>query len=478
MLALLGGICAFGAGAKAGASTRNEGGPGTTATAKPNQPLFRDFIGINGHFTFKPELYRQVSRLARNYHNLNWDVRRPGDPITLPICVNQVNWKNDVYGRWQKAGFETDICIQFSGFQADTGDYQRVWNGKEGWCHDYGKALAVGFGPSGQGQLCTSIEIGNEPGSKFDRSVFKAVFKPMALGIRAGDRRIKILTPAVQASPGDDYSQDLRDLYAEPDILPLYDVINLHTYASVERKNSSESPWNRSFPEDPAIAYLRTVDQAIAWRDAKAPDKEIWITEFGYDACTPEAMQRRRDWSLKLDWPGASDLQQAQYLVRSFLVFAQRDVQRAYLYFYNDDDTPSVHGCAGLTRRFAPKMSFWAVRQLYELLGDYRFKRVVETSPPEVSVMEFASGATPDRIIWVAWSPTGARTNDKARYSPRQIPTRLRGLPSLPAQVVGMATTEAEAPQLSWKQAGPAAISLLVSESPSYLIMRRATTGY
>ena len=67
----------------------------------------------------------QAGRLVRNYHNVNWDVKRPGDAITLPVCVNQVNWKNDVYGRWQKAGYETDICIPFSGFQADVADYPR-----------------------------------------------------------------------------------------------------------------------------------------------------------------------------------------------------------------------------------------------------------------------------------------------------------------------------------------------------------------
>ena len=206
------------------------------------KPLFKDFMGLNGHFTFKPELYRQVGRLVRNYHNLNWDVKQPGDAITVPICVNRVNWKNDVYGRWQKAGYETDLCIQFSGFQTDAADYQRFWSGKERWCYDYGKAIAGYFGPSGQEKLCTSIEIGNEPGSKFDRALFKSIFKQMASGIREGDPRVKILTPAVQARQGDDYSQDLRGLYAEKDILPLYDVINLHTYAAVARKNSSESP--------------------------------------------------------------------------------------------------------------------------------------------------------------------------------------------------------------------------------------------
>ena len=369
---------------------------------------------------------------------------------------------------------ETDICIQFSGLQADTAGYQRFWSGKERWCYDYGKAMASYFGPSGPQRLCTSIEIGNEPGSEFDPPLFKAIFRQMALGIREGDPRVKILTPAVQAREGDGYSQDLRGLYAEKDVLPLYDVINLHTYAAVERKNSGESPWNRSYPEDPSIAYLKVVDEAIAWRDAHAPGKEVWITEFGYDACTPEAMLRRKDWFLKLDWQGATDLQQAQSLVRSLFTFAERDVRRAYIYFFNDDDSPSVHGSAGLTRRFVPKPSFWAIKQLYELLGNYRFERVVKKIPGELFVSEFESGEGSRRAVWAAWSPTGARTNEKDHYTPRETRVALTDLPAPVVKVAGMATTEREAPEPPWEKTGPAAITLTVGESPIYVIMERA----
>ena len=439
------------------------------------KPLFKDFVGINGHFTFKPELYRQTCRLTRNYHEFNWDVKQPGDPITVPVCVNKVNWKSDVYGRWKKAGCETDLCIQFSGFQPGAADYQRFWTGKEAWCRDYGNAMAAYFGPSGQEKLCTSIEIGNEPGSKFDPALYKTIFKQMALGIREGDSQVKIVTPTVQARPGDDYAQDLRGIYAEPDILPLYDVINLHTYAAVERKDPTQSPWNRSYPEDPSIAYLQVVDEAIAWRNEHAHGKEIWITEFGYDACTPEAMKRRQDWSLKLDWQGNTDLQQAQYLVRSCFAFAERDVRRAYIYFYDDNDSPSAHGCSGLTRNFLPKMSFWAVKQLYELLGNFRFKRIVQKNPDALFVNEFEHGTDPSRVIWVAWSPTGTRTNEKDRYLPRETKATLNDLPSLPVRIVSMATADGEAPQLSWEKSGSSAITLNVGESPIYIIMERAT---
>ncbi len=441
--------------------------------AGSEKPLFKDFMGINGHFTFKPELYRQVCGLVRNYHNLNWDVKRPGDAITLPACVNGVNWKLHVYGPWKKAGFDTDICIQFSGFKADVPDYAKFWTGREPWCYDYGKAAAVCFGPSGAEKLCTSIEIGNEPGSRFDAAIYKMIFAKMARGIRDGDPKVKILTPAVQARKGDDYIQDIRVIYGDKDILPLYDVINLHVYATVERKTPSESPWNRSFPEDPSIDYLKIIDEAIAWRDQNAAGKEIWITEFGYDACTPEAMTKRGEWFLKLDWQGCTELQQAQYLVRSFLVFAERDIQRAYIFFYDDNDSASVHGASGLTRKFAPKPAFRAVKQLYETLGEYRFKRTVENKIGELFVYEFVHGNDSDRIVWVAWSPTGTRTNEKDQYKPREARITLNDLPGRPVKVVGMATAEGDAPKAMWEMTGPSAITLTIGESPIYIMMDR-----
>ena len=40
-----------------------------------SKPLMRDFIGINGHTVqFKPELYRPVCGLVRDYHPVEWDL--------------------------------------------------------------------------------------------------------------------------------------------------------------------------------------------------------------------------------------------------------------------------------------------------------------------------------------------------------------------------------------------------------------------
>jgi hypothetical protein len=435
----------------------------TAIGAEKTRPLLKDFIGINGHFTFKPELYSQVCRLARNYHNMAWDVNRPGDSVTFPWCVNKVNWKDHVYGRWTGAGLEVDICAQFGGFGPENTAYHTLWEGKEAWAYTYGYEMARYFGPSGSQRLCTSIEIGNEPGNEFDDTLFQGIFRQMARGIRAADPKIRILTPAVLAGPPDKYSKSLQETFGSAEMKGSYDVINLHVYA-VKPKQEGRSPWDRSYPEDPAIDYLKTVDAAIAWRDGQAPDKEVWITEFGYDACTDAAMKGRTGWFEKLNWTGVTDLQQAQYLVRSILCFARRGIGRSYIYFYDDDDKASVHAASGLTRHFQPKPSFWAVRYLYRTLGNYRFRRVVQETQGEAYIYEFVRGDNPDAVTWVVWSPTG---------SGREQDLTLQGLPGNPGTVTRMPTEQGPAPEVAWTPAGAGQIRLRITESPVYVAIEK-----
>src|ERR1035437_1711558 len=57
------------------------------ADAGETRPLMRDFIGINGHTVqFKPDLYRPVGGLVRDYHPVEWDLGKdsaelPGFPL-------------------------------------------------------------------------------------------------------------------------------------------------------------------------------------------------------------------------------------------------------------------------------------------------------------------------------------------------------------------------------------------------------------
>lgn len=448
-----------------------------TETAKEdsvsNKPLMKDFMGINGHFHFKPELYGQVCRLVRNYHNIDWDVKKPGDSITVPNTINNINWKRDVYGPWKQGGFEVDICMQFGHFGAGHDNFIEKWKGQEQWSYDYAKKMAAFFGPSGADKLATSFEIDNEPGKRVDLPVFRNLFVQMAKGVRDGDPKAKIVTPTVHARETDDYSQDVHTFYGDADVLPLYDVLNVHTYATLPKSATNPNSWNRTWPEDTSAIYQKVVQETIDWRNSTAPGKEVWVTEFGYDACTPGAMQHRKDWFLKLDWQGHTDLQQAQYLVRSFLAFAKMDIDRAYLYYYNDDDEASFHAASGLTRKFEPKMSFHAVRQLYQTLGDYRFHHIVKQDYGQLYVYEFRHASDANNRIWVAWSPTGVKSHEKEGYQPREARVTLTDLPGKPVSVKAMSTAAGDAPDAAWEPQGNNAISLTIGESPTYILMKQ-----
>jgi hypothetical protein len=68
----------------------------------------------------------------------------------------------------------------------------------------------------------------------------------------------------------DKYSKDLRKTFADPEMLPLFDVINLHTYAQL-KKGITQSPWTRTYPEGKDTPYLQVVEDTVRWRDRVAP---------------------------------------------------------------------------------------------------------------------------------------------------------------------------------------------------------------
>ncbi|MBI3857940.1 MAG: hypothetical protein HY293_19855 [Planctomycetes bacterium] len=356
------------------------------------RPVMADFMGVNGHTVqFKPELYSKVCSKVRDYHPIEWDLGKDSDfVLQFPEARNRVNW-NQVYGSWQKHGIETDVSVMFHGFPPET------WKDLVKDPHTYGLAFAKMFGPSSAKKLVSSVEIGNEPGNYPDDK-YRTLFENMARGFREGDPKLKILTCNITTGKSGNYEKSVACVQG---LENLYDALNIHTYSLAEKWPS----WRRSFPEDATVDFLKPVDDLIAWRDAHAKGKEIWVTEFGWDASTkpPPATGDAAKWK-----GNVSDAKQAQYLVRSFLVFSAMDVNRAYMYFFNDADEPSFHAASGLTRNFQPKPSFHAMAQLYRALGEYRFARALTKKAGELYVFEYVHGAHPNKKVLVAWSPTGS----------------------------------------------------------------------
>jgi len=367
----------------------------------PARPLMAEFMGINGHTVqFKPELYSKVCRKARDYHPIEWDLGKDSDfKTTFPEARNRVNW-NDVYGSWQKHGFENNVSIMESGFKVEQ------WKDIGRDAHAYGVAFAKAFGPTTGSKVVTSAEVFNEPG-KYPDDKYREVFEAMARGLREGDPKLKIATCNIIVGKSGGYEKSVDCVKG---LEVLYDILNIHTYSLAKGWPS----WKRSYPEDATVNFVKPVTDLIAWRDANAKGKEIWITEFGWDASTKPNKPTGDD----AKWEGnVSDEKQAQYLVRSYLVFSSLAVDRAYMYFFDDKDEPGFHAASGITRNFKPKPSFHAMAHLYRSLGEYRLRKVVTSKPGELFVYEYVHGTDPKKKVLVAWSPTGADRKAAAEIS-------------------------------------------------------------
>lgn len=394
-------------------------------------------MGLNGHTVqFKPDLYAPVASLARDYHPVEWDLGKDSDFVTpFPLARNRVDWQA-VYGSWKKAGWRIDVSLMFESLKREQ------WKDLAKDSRAYAERFARAFGPSSATPLVETVEIGNEPG-KFSDADYRVVFENMARGFRAADPRLKIATCALTAGKSHDYAKSV-DCVAG--LEELFDILNVHSYPELEPWPT----WRRSFPEDTRLkSFVADVTNLCRWRDEHAAGKAVWITEFGYDSTTktPDPNTEFKKWI------GVTDEQQAQWIVRSWLLFATLPVDRAYLYFFNDSDQPQVHGSSGLTRHFQPKPSFHAAAHLQRTLGDFRFKRQFKAG--DATIAEFVQAREGARRIWAIWLPTGDGQSATLKLPPFE--GRLAKAERMP-----LAANENNAIELQGN-------SFTVTESPAYL---------
>ena len=395
--------------------------PPLAFAAKPPTPppvTLNDFLGLCVHTVqFKPERYAGVPTVVRDYHPIGWDLADDtATPAPLPFAKNRVSWEH-LYGNWRKAGYRVHASLMFHNLPAGK------WKNLEADSRAYARAFAAMAGPSGRDWL-EAVEIGNEPGHYSDAD-YARVFDAMSRGIREGDTQLKIATCNVTAGKSGAYEKSL-ELFRP--FLDRVDILTVHTYA----QTAGWPTWPRTFPEDPATPYLRDVRAVIAWRDAHAPGKPVWVTEFGWDSPTSLAA-RKGDFA---KWEGnVTDSAQAAYLIRSIPLFLNEGVERAHIYFFDDKDEPQMHAAAGIMRHGKPKPSWHALRQLQTLLGDARLERLDRDG-----IFHSARWRKPDGtawlMLWTAEADSATTTARTLRVTPAgdALPMTLDASPPAPVR--------------------------------------------
>jgi hypothetical protein len=141
------------------------------------------------------------------------------------------------------------------------------------------------------------------------------------------------------------------------------------------------------------------------------------------------------------------------------------DIDRAYIYFFDDNDEPQLHGSSGITRKFVPKQSYYAVEHLYNTLGECRFVRSVVKDAGKLSVSEFKNPASAGERIWAVWSPTGSN---------REAAVTLPSTGGTVYRAERMPLKDGPAEKVKWDTRADGMISLTVTESPTYVRIKGA----
>ncbi|MFK7807264.1 MAG: HYR domain-containing protein [Saprospiraceae bacterium] len=190
-----------------------------------------------------------------------------------------------------------------------------------------------------------------------------------------------------------------------------FDVLNFHHYSDVDTDGGRGV--------SPEQDYLRTrLETVTAYRDQYFPDKEVWLSEFGYDTDTTSTK--------RIPQYGFGDYDQrevqGQWLIRSFLEIAAAGIDRAHLYEFRDACTANTCGTfqsSGIVESAAndykPKKSWYYVATLKHIMEDMQFDEDISPSCASsdtlcvtdcARVYRFANPDNPTEKVFAVWSPT------------------------------------------------------------------------
>jgi hypothetical protein len=99
-------------------------------------------------------------------------------------------------------------------------------------------------------------------------------------------------------------------------------------------------------------------------------------------------------------------------------------------------------------------------------LGDYRFERIIKRTE-QLYLFEFSKEDKRNQLCWVAWMPTGFRSDQPTQKNHRITEITLTDLPAKPTEILAMQTSE----QTQNKDfvSTLESITFELSESPAYL---------
>ena len=181
------------------------------------------------------------------------------------------------------------------------------------------------------------------------------------------------------------------------------DAFNVHTYCKKLIRYNGYQVYVGVCPEIGNMTYY--IEQLCEWRNMYYPDKEVWLTEFGWDTNTSYATENAchpyADFT-------AREIQ-AMWLVRAYFMVAKAGVDRAAMYQAPDggpeETTVGKYGTSGVIASNGEyKDSYYYLYTLKNTMGDMYFAEVIDSGDENVWIYRFENGK--GKSCYALWCPT------------------------------------------------------------------------
>ena len=267
------------------------------------------------------------------------------------------------------------------------------------------------------------IELGNEPNLDWEHvDDYHSPFQLAALtsasydghegamgagyGAKTADPNIKVAMGGLAGIPLDYIrSMDLWAKFNRQDgELPM-DVINVHSYCEENVKVGNRYYVVGVSPEQFGLA--EALQDLVEWRDTYYPDKEIWLTEFGWDTSgkysSSVSVHEYADYTTRQI--------QAMWLVRAYLLLSASGIDKAHWFMcdgQNDDDGGRFATCGLIDGNGRKKESWYYMRTLLTTMGDMAFVEEIETGRDDLMIYHYKNAE--GKSGYAVWCPTSDGT--------------------------------------------------------------------
>ena len=182
------------------------------------------------------------------------------------------------------------------------------------------------------------------------------------------------------------------------------DAFNVHTYC---RKTIEYNGYSIEIGVSPEEADLAgALADILEFRNTYYPDKEVWLTEFGWDTNQSYLTQG----SSHAYGPYTGRQVQAMWLTRAYFILASIGVDRAAMYMCRDvgaeETSVGKYGTSGVVTSDGKekKDSYYYLYTLKSTMNDMYFVEIIDSGNEDVWVYKFENGQ--GKTCYAVWCPT------------------------------------------------------------------------